>query len=1008
MRGLARARRASRVSVRTRTLARILAVLALSVACGEGTSPPPAVATVSIDPKAVDVVPGATNMLVAVAKDATGSTLIDRPTVWSSSDETKVTVAGGLVTGVAYGTATVTASVEGRTASVEVRVKDGAIVGNSGHAFSTQSGSVRVAVPAGALAQTISLTISPATNLPASARLLSGSAFDFGPAATAFAQPVAIVIKYDPALVTAGNSESELMLYEVVSGGWRVVEGSTANTNEKLVTGSVTRLGTYAVMMMPRVETVTIGGDLSPVPVVTNRQLNVTLKDNEGTTLNRATTWSSSDPAILSIDPATGLASAKKPGSVTVTATSEGKSGTATVTVIPGPPAKLIAFAGNNQSVAAGGAVPTAPSVLVTDAGDNPIANVPVTFAITAGGGTITGASATTNAAGIAAVGSWTLGTAAGPNTLVATSTAVSGVTITFQAAAGAGPAAKVEAVAGNNQNATAGGLVGTKPSVKVTDANGNFVAGFTVTFAPASGSGTVTGGSAVTDGSGIATVGSWRLGTTPGAQSLIATAAGLAGSPITFSATAVAPVPSKVEGWAGNNQSARPGFNVSTPPSVRVTDAEGIPVPGYLITWVVTGGGGSITGESVVTNADGIAAVGSWKLGPQPGNNSLNAGAGTLTGSPVVFNATGAAPPATTVAIHAGGSQTALAGQPVPVNPAVKVTDAEGFGVPGVTVVFSIRSGDGTISGASAVSDASGIATIGSWVLGLGGNSLFATANGLTNSPLVFVALGTAEVQMVTFGDSNTDLGFQGTDTSPKVASYVSSANPAIKLNSGQPVSPLQLAGKIEARWRANRTKTIKVVNHGISGTSTGSGRTILFAPNALEQVGGITRFRGEVLGDAYPWSGGEPVNEFYPTGPVQRVQAFTPRTSDFAYISMGTNDVASGIPTIVTRNNLEIMIDEWIGRGLPANRFFLTTLPPRRPGAESANIPDLNNKIRALAAAKGVRLIDIAAFVSNDNGLTWKSSSMHVVNDQLHYSEAVRDWIADQVVSVMLALNP
>ncbi|HEX5576946.1 MAG TPA: GDSL-type esterase/lipase family protein, partial [Gemmatimonadaceae bacterium] len=356
----------------------------------------------------------------------------------------------------------------------------------------------------------------------------------------------------------------------------------------------------------------------------------------------------------------------------------------------------------------------------------------------------------------------------------------------------------------------------------------------------------------------------------------------------------------------------------------------------------------------------------------------------------------------------HAGGSQTALAGQPVPIKPAVKVTDAEGFGVPGVTVVFSIRSGDGTITGANAVSDASGVATLGSWVLGLGGNSLFATVTGLTNSPLVFVALGTAEVQMVTFGDSNTDLGFQGTETSPKVASYVSSANPAIKLNAGQAASTLQLAGKIETRWRANRTKTIKVVNHGISGTSTGSGRTILFAPNALEQVAGVTRFRGEVLGDAYPWSGAEPVNEFYPTGAVQRVQAFTPRTSDFAYISMGTNDIGAGVSTTVIRNNLEIMVDEWIGRGLPANRLFLTTLPPRRPGAESANIPDLNNKIRALASAKGVRLIDIAAFVSNDNGLTWKSAAMYVVNDQLHYSEAVRDWIADQVVSVMLALNP
>jgi hypothetical protein len=581
-------------------------------------------------------------------------------------------------------------------------------------------------------------------------------------------------------------------------------------------------------------------------------------------------------------------------------------------------------------------------------------------------------------------------------------------VTITFNAAGGAGPAARIEAFAGNNQTATAGGLVATPPSVKVTDANGNFVSGYTVTFAPGSGSGSVTGGTVATDAAGVAAVGSWRLGPTPGAQTLTATGSGLTGSPVTFNATGVAPVASNVAGFAGNNQSARPGAAVATPPSVIVTDPAGIPVPGVAVTFAVTAGGGSVTGASATTNSSGIAAVGSWTLGEQPGNNTLTATAGSLSGSPVTFNATGAAPPPTTMVISAGDNQTALAGQPVPIAPAVKVTDAEGVGVPGVPVTFSLRSGSGTITGANAVTNGAGIATIGSWVLGIGGNSLFASSPGLTNNPLVFVALGTAEVQMVTFGDSNTDLGFQGTQTSPQVASYVSGANPALRLGANAPNSILQLAGKIEARWKANRTKTITVVNHGITGTTTGTGRSIVFAPNALEQVGGVSRFRGEVLGDAYPWSGGEPVNDFFPSGAIQRTQAFKPRTSDFAYISMGTNDIGNGVSPNTIRANLETMIDEWIGRSLPPNRLMITTLPPRRPGAESANIPALNNLIRSLASAKGIRLIDIAAFVSNDNGLTWKASSMHVANDQLHYSESVRDWIADQVVSIMLALNP
>jgi lysophospholipase L1-like esterase len=324
------------------------------------------------------------------------------------------------------------------------------------------------------------------------------------------------------------------------------------------------------------------------------------------------------------------------------------------------------------------------------------------------------------------------------------------------------------------------------------------------------------------------------------------------------------------------------------------------------------------------------------------------------------------------------------------------------------VSVTFSIRSGGGSLTGASAVTNAQGIATVGSWTLGIGGNSIFASVPGLTGDPVIFVALGTAEVQIVTFGDSNTDLGFAGTTSSPKVGSYVSSTNPAIKLGANAPNDTTQLAGKIETRWRSNRSATIRAVNHGIAGTSTGAGRSILLAPNALEAVGGVTRFRGEVLGDAYPWSGGESVNDFYPTGAIQRVQAFKPRSSDFGYISMGTNDIGDGVSTTIIRNNLEIMIDEWISRGLAPNRLMITTLPPRRPGTESARIPDLNSKIRTLAQAKGIRLIDLSQFVSNDDGLTWKTAAMHVTNDELHYSESVRAWIADQVASIMLQLNP
>jgi len=418
--------------------------------------------------------------------------------------------------------------------------------------------------------------------------------------------------------------------------------------------------------------------------------------------------------------------------------------------------------------------------------------------------------------------------------------------------------------------------------------------------------------------------------------------------------------------------------------------------------------GGGTITGGQATTNEAGIATVGSWTLGPTIGENTLTATAGTLTGSPFVFTAIGVALPPTRIAVNAGDNQTALANAAVPVAPSVIVTDQEGVGVSGVSVVFSIRSGAGILTGASAVTNASGIANIGSWRLGIGGNSLFATVEGLSGNPVIFVALGQAEVQVVTFGDSNTDLGYLGTESSPRVASYVSNANPAIRLAPGAPNSTLQLAGKIEARWRAGRSRTIKVVNHGISATGTTSGRSFLGSPNAFTVVNGVTRFDGEVLGAGYPWSGNEPFNDFFPNGPIQRVQAFVPRPFDYAYVSIGTNDIGNGLLSPSTiRNNIEIMIDKWIAAGLPASRLMVATLPPRPAGTEE-QIAGLNNLIRTLVQAKGARLIDVAALTSNDNGRTWKNPTLHILNDPLHYAEVIRDQIADQIVSIMFQDNP
>src|SRR5688500_11807682 len=496
-------------------------LIAFGMGCGEGTAPPAPVVAVRRPPEKGRLIPGRTEILQATPKDAGRSTLPHRMSEWSTSDPSIATVAAGVVTGVAIGAATITASVEGHTASIEVNVREGAVVSSAGASFSVLNSTVSLEIPAGALTQTRNISVAPTSNFPANDRVVAGTTFDFGPTGATFAQPVTISIKYDPSKVI-NSPDSGLRLYEVVGAGWRLVPESSVYTETKTVTGKVSHFSVYGVLLQAPVATVTINRDTT-VQVQKTVQFAATLKDTEQLTLSRVVTWTSSNPAIVSID-ANGLASTLLPGQSTITAAAEGKTATATVTVVPGPPTALSIEAGQGQTATAGVAVAIAPAVKVTDAFGNPISGFAITFAVASGGGTITGAAATTNVAGVATVGSWTLGSTAGPNSLTASGAGLTPASVTFTASGGAGTAVVVAALAGNNQTATAGGPVAAPPSVKVTDANGNPVEGFTVVFASGAGSGSVTGGTATTNSSGIAAPTSWVLGSTPGQQTLVAT----------------------------------------------------------------------------------------------------------------------------------------------------------------------------------------------------------------------------------------------------------------------------------------------------------------------------------------------------------------------------------------------------------------------------------------------------------------------------------------------------
>jgi hypothetical protein len=99
-------------------------------------------------------------------------------------------------------------------------------------------------------------------------------------------------------------------------------------------------------------------------------------------------------------------------------------------------PASLAVTAGGGETVRVGTAVATPPAVTVRNAAGTPLSGVGVTFAVEAGGGSVTGATAMTDAGGVARVGSWTLGPTAGENRLKASVTANAAISTTVAATA--------------------------------------------------------------------------------------------------------------------------------------------------------------------------------------------------------------------------------------------------------------------------------------------------------------------------------------------------------------------------------------------------------------------------------------------------------------------------------------------------------------------------------------------------------------------------------------------
>jgi alpha-tubulin suppressor-like RCC1 family protein len=291
--------------------------------------------------------------------------------------------------------------------------------------------------------------------------------------------------------------------------------------------------------------------------------------------------------------------------------------------------ATLVIVSGGDQFGVIGTTLTQPLKVQALDQSGTPAAGVVVHWRVTAGGGTVTPSESTTDQAG-EATATLRLGTTPGPNAVEASIS--DEVFVTFSASALTSPPTRIVAASGNNQTGVVGNPLTQDIVVKVTDDLNNPKAGVTVTFAVTTGGGTLSAGSAQTDASGNASV-KWTLGPASGAQTILASVAGL--TPLTLSATAQSEPAASIVVVSGDNQTGLPGQTLLSPLVAKVVDRFGNPVAGATVIFTPAAGSGIVTPASVITNAAGTASA-SWKLGGVPGPASVTAANGTFT---VTFN---------------------------------------------------------------------------------------------------------------------------------------------------------------------------------------------------------------------------------------------------------------------------------------------------------------------------------------------------------------------------------
>lgn len=300
------------------------------------------VASVIVVPSSATIQVAATVTLTDTTKDASGNVLANRPVTWSSSAPTIASVsASGTVTGQAAGSATITGTSEGRTGTATITV------------IPIPVATVTISPSNPSVVEHLTTSLAAITK-DANGNILTGRTVTWSIGSTSVAT-ITAAINADTGVVTG------------VSFGTTTVT-ATSETKVGTATLTVTQAPVATVVVAPQTASLIVGA---------TQQFTDTTKDAPGFVLpRRITTWTSNKPGTATVDP-TGLVTAVDSGTAIITATSEGISGRATVTVSLVPVAAVTVTSSRTNPMVGQTAQLTATP---TDAGGNALPGRAVTW----------------------------------------------------------------------------------------------------------------------------------------------------------------------------------------------------------------------------------------------------------------------------------------------------------------------------------------------------------------------------------------------------------------------------------------------------------------------------------------------------------------------------------------------------------------------------------------------------------------------------------------------------